>query len=351
MRTSLFTEFKESTALGRTDSALTTQLLRHYKTAELLTAKRGLSRSTCVALAWNIQQARVVFKDNPALIRGVISGARSANALAAWGDAQRHWIVVTAGLMAALRDAAEHNAARVLAAFPAAFATAPGQRLLAATPLQGFDTMLGALLYFGAMSFVASHELGHHLAGHGAYYNARELRGDIGRTLRARWDVPHALEHQADAIGVGAALLSVSKLMHRFFSSAMLAPSQDKEQQTLIAIVFTAGVLTMAARLVPDAGLKEATGHAPNLYRMIRIAAALLRPLRSLALLDDAARKAIRLACLEIVLGSQKRQQEEPADSRLRGMQSALQDPAFHAYMHQIDAGFLLFKENLRASP
>src|SRR4051812_28072995 len=117
MRKSLFTEFKESTAIARLDAALTTQLLRHYKTPELLTARRGLPRSTCVALAWNIQQARVIFKDNPALIRGVISGAASANALAAWGDQQRHWIVVTLGLMTALRGAAEHNAALILAAF------------------------------------------------------------------------------------------------------------------------------------------------------------------------------------------------------------------------------------------
>jgi hypothetical protein len=348
MRPSLFTEFKESTAIARTDTALTRQLLRHYKTAELLSAKRGLARSTCVALAWNIQQARVVFKDDPALIRGVISGARSANALAAWGDRQRHWIVVTHGLMTVLRDAAETNAARILAAFPAAFATASGQRLLMATPLQGFDTMPGALLYFGAMSFVTSHELGHHLAGHGAYYNAQDKHqcADV-KTLRGRWAVPHALEHQADAIGVGAAILSVSKLMRRFFLSTAAAPSQPKEQQTLIAIVFTAGVLTMAARLAPAAA--EA-GHSPNLYRLIRIAAALMRPLRSLALLDDATRKSIRLTCLEIVLGTQQPVPVDPVASRLRGIQSALHDPAFHAYMHQLDAGFLLFKENLRQS-
>jgi hypothetical protein len=340
MRKSLFTEFKESTAIARTDTALATQLLRHYKTADLLTARRGLPRSTCVALAWNIQQARVVFKHDPALIRGVISGAASPNALAAWGDQQRHWIVVTHGLMTALRDAAENNAARVLTAFPAAFATAAGRRLLAATPLQGFDTMPGALLYFGAMSFVASHELGHHLAGHGAYYNAQERN-----TLRGRWNVPHALEHQADAIGVGAALLSVSKLMRRFFLSTALAPAQCKEQQTLIAIVFTAGVLTMAARLVPAA---HGPGHAPNLYRVVRIAAALMRPLRSLALLDEATRQAIRRTCLEIVFGAHKAAQEAPIGNRLHGMQSALQDPAFYAYMHQLDAGFMLFKENLR---
>lgn len=342
MRKSLFTEFKESTAIARLDAALTTQLRRHYKTDALLTAKRGLPRSTCVALAWNIQQARVIFKGDPTLIRGVISGAVSPNALAAWGDQQRHWIVVTDGLMTALRNAAEINAARVLAAFPTAFASASAQRLLAATPLQGFDTMPGALLYFGAMSFVASHELGHHLAGHGAYYNAQEAN-----TLRDRWDVPHAFEHQADAIGVGAALLSVSKLMHRLFASTVLAPSHGKEQQTLVAIVFTAGVLTMAARLVPAAD----AGNAPNLYRLIRIAATLMRPLRSLTLLDDATRKSIRLACLEIVLSGQKPVQDAPIASRLRGMQSALQDPAFHAYMQQLDAGFLLFKDNLRASP
>ena len=342
MRPSLFTEFRESTALARTDTALTTQLRRHYKTDALLTARRGLSRSTCVALAWNIQQARVIFKGDPTLIRGVISSAASPNALAAWGDRQRHWIVVTDGLMTALRDAAESNAARVLAAFPAAFASASGRRLLNATPLQGFDTMAGALLYFGAMSFVASHELGHHMAGHGAYYNAQEAT-----TLRHRWDVPHALEHQADAIGVGAALLSVSKLMHRLFASTVLAPAHGKEQQTLIAIVFTAGVLTMAARLVPAA---LDAGHTPNLYRLIRIAAALMRPLRSLTLLDDATRKSIRLACLEIVLSGQKPVSDEPIGNRLRGMQSALHDPAFHAYMQQLDAGFLLFRDNLRVS-
>lgn len=339
MRKSLVTEFRESTAIARLDTALSTQLLRHYKTDELLTARRGLPRSTCVALAWNIQQARVVFKDNPGLIRGVISGAGSPNALAAWGTRQHHWIVVTAGLMMALHDAAESNAAHVLTAFPAAFASASGRRLLTATPLQGFDTMAGALLYFGAMSFVASHELGHHLAGHGAYYNPQEVN-----TLRDRWDVPHALEHQADAIGVGAALLSVGKLMHRLFASTVPAPCQRKEQQMLIAIVFTVGVLTMAARLVPTV---EGPGHAPNLYRLIRIAATLLR---SLTLLDDATRKSIRLTCLEIVLGTQQPVQDAPADSRLRGMQSALQDPAFHVYMQQLDAGFLLFKDNLRAS-
>lgn len=38
MRTSLFSEFKESTALARTDAAWTTQLLRHYQTSTLLAA-------------------------------------------------------------------------------------------------------------------------------------------------------------------------------------------------------------------------------------------------------------------------------------------------------------------------
>ena len=142
---------------------------------------------------------------------------------------------------------------------------------------------------------------------------------------------------------MGAALLSVRKLMHRFFSSAALAPAQRKDQQLLIAIVFTAGVLTMAARLVPAA---PEAGHAPNLYRLIRIAAALMRPLRSLTLLDDATRKSLRLTCLEAVLGTQQALPDEPIASRLRGMQSALQDPAFHAYMQQLDAGYMLFKEN-----
>ncbi|WP_332876196.1 ImmA/IrrE family metallo-endopeptidase [Massilia sp. S19_KUP03_FR1] len=329
MRTSLFTEFKEGTALARTDLALTRQLLRHYQTSTLLPARRGLCRSTCVVLAWNIQQARVVFPHDPALIRGVISGAPCANALAAWGDQQRHWIVVTEGLMRALHDAAEAHAARLLAAFPAAFASVPGQRLLAATPLQGFDTMLGALLYFGAMSFVASHELGHHLAGHGAYFS--------GQAHKGRWDVPQALERQADAIGVAAALLSVSKLMRRLFTAAGLPPSGRQQQQALIAIVFTAGVLTSAARLLP-AGFDFNGAHSPNAYRMLRIAATLLRPLRSLLLLDDATRKSIRRQCLEAVLG--------PAQ-HVRGMQQALHAPAFQAYTSQLDAGFRLFKDNL----
>lgn len=339
MRTSLFTEFKESTALARTDTALTHQLLRHYKTAALLPARRGLCRSTCVALAWNIQQARVVFRQDPSLIRGVISAAPCANALAAWGDRQRHWVVVTHGLMTELRDAAEVHAVRLLAAFPAAFAAAPGRQLLAATPLQGFDTMLGALLYFGAMSFVASHELGHHLAGHDAYFRAPGHH--------ARWEVPHALERQADAIGVGAALLSVSKLLRRFFTATALLPSERQEQQTLIAIVFTAGVLTMAARLVP-AEFDFNAAQSPNAYRVLKIAATLMRPLRSLTLLDDAARKWIRLKCLEIVLGPPL-----PAQGayHLRGMQQALHDPAFHAYMTQLDAGFRLFKDKLPEPP
>jgi len=330
MRTSLFTEFKEGTALARSDTALTTQLLRHYQTSTLLPARRGLNRSTCVVLAWNIQQARVVFGQDPALIRGVISAAPCANALAAWGDRQRHWIVVTEGLMTALRDAAEVNAARLLAAFPAAFASKPGQRLLAATPLQGFDTMLGALLYFGAMSFVASHELGHHLAGHGAWFSAPDHH--------APWEVPHALERQADAIGVGAALLSVDKLMRRLFTTADLLPAERKEQQTLIAIVFTAGVLTIAARLVPDA-FDFSAAHSPNAYRMLKITAMLLRPLRSLALLDDPARKWIRLQCLAAVLGQPQ---------RLQGMQQALRAPAYQAYMTQLDAGFRLFRQKVR---
>jgi len=329
MSSTLFTDFKESTVLARTDAALTKQLLRHYKTSALLPARRGLCRSTCVVLAWNIQQARIVFPHDPALIRGVISAAPCANALAAWGDRQRHWIVVTEGLMTALRDAAEVHAARLLAAFPAVFAAVPGRRLLAATPLQGFDTMLGALLYFGAMSFVASHELGHHLAGHGAYFSGQDHKG--------RWDVPQALERQADAIGVAAALLSVDKLMRRLFAAAGLPPPDLRQQQALVAIVFTAGVLTAAARLVP-AAFDFNGAHSPNAYRMLRIAATLMRPLRSLPLLDDAARKSIRRQCLEAVLGPSQ---------QVRGMQQALHDPAFQAYTSQLDAGFRLFKENL----
>jgi hypothetical protein len=329
MRAPLFTEFKESAALARTDTALTKQLLRHYQTSALLPARRGLCRSTCVVLAWNIQQARVVFPHDPSLIRSVISAAPCANALAAWGERQQHWIVVTEGLMKALRDAAELHAARLLTAFPAAFASLPGQRLLAATPLQGFHTMLGALLYFGAMSFVASHELGHHLAGHGAYFS--------GQDHRERWEVPQALERQADAIGVAAALLSVNKLMRRLFAAAALPQSDRQQQQALIAIVFTAGVLTAAARLVP-AGFDFSGAHSPNAYRMLRIAATLMRPLRSLPLLDDATRKAIRRRCLEAVLGPAR---------QVQGMQQALHAPAFQAYTSQLDAGFRLFKDNL----
>lgn len=358
MRPSLFTEFKQGTAIARTDTALNQQLDTHYQTRELLPAKAGLARSTCVALAWNIQQARIVFNKNPQLIRGVISAAPCANALAVWGDQGRQWVVVTEGMMTLLRDAAEANAARILATFPAALDTAAGRRLLAATPLHGFDTMLGALLYFGAMSFVASHELGHHLAGHGAYFNARDNPSVIDKNLQARWDVSHALERQADAIGVGAAILSINKLLDRFFTATGLPLAQRKEQQTLIAIVCTAGVLTIAARLVPaavDVQGAPFAAHPPNVYRMIKIAAMLMAPLRALTLLDDPTRKAIRVKCLEIVLGP--RIHLEPAARGataampLSGMQQALYDPAFQAYMRQLDAGLLLFEENLRAAP
>lgn len=357
MRPTLFNEFKESTALARTDAALNQQLMAHYQTCELMAAKSGLPRSTCVALAWNIQQARIVFKDNPRLIRGVIAKAPCANALAVWGDEQRHWIVVTEGLMTLLRDAAEANAARILTAFPSAFESAAGQRLLAATPLPGFRTMLGALLYFGAMSFVASHELGHHLAGHGAYFNAPGKHA-----LLDRWDVSHALERQADAIGVGGAVLSMQKLLNRFFTATALPAARRKEQQTLVAIVFTAGVLTIAARLMPvDFAQAPADAHPPNVYRMIKIAALLMRPLRSLTLLDDPARKAIRSKCLEIVLGPHLQRDDSgntiyqpttggPATLRLSGMRRALNDPSYRAYMHRLDAGFQLFEEKLRAS-
>jgi hypothetical protein len=357
MRQSLFNEFKESTALARLDAALNQQLLAHYQTTALLPAKTGLSRSTCVAPAWNIQQARVVFKHHPERIRGVIAKTDCANALAVWGDEERHWVVVTEGLMVLLHDAAEDNAARILDAFPAAFASAAGQRLLAATPLPGFQTMLGALLYFGAMSFVASHELGHHLAGHGAVYNAPG-----NAALLARWDVSHALERQADAIGVGGAVLSMNKLMNRFFTATSLTPAQRKEQQTLVALVFTAGVLTIAARLLPATGDFEApsAAHPPNVYRMIKIAALLMRPLRSLGLLDDPARKAIRIKCLEIVLGPRLalestgntiyNQHAAPATLRLNGIRRALVDPSYRAYMDRLDAGFQLFEENVRAA-
>ena len=365
MPPSLFDEFNESTQIARTDRALTRQLLLHYKTAALLPATAGLHRSTCVALAWNIQQARIVFHQDPALIRAVISDAANANALAVWGDEKRHWIVVTDGLATLLRDAAEINAARVMAAFPTVFASAVGRRVLAATPLQGFQTMLGALLYFGAMSFVASHELGHHLAGHGAYFDAQDsgARATLKKTLRARWDVPHALERQADAIGVGAAILSLNKLMARLFASTALTPAQRKDQQTVVAIVFAAGVFTIAARLVPDAlDAKQApaTGHPPNVYRMIKMAATMMRPLRSLALLDEPTRKWIRIKCLEIVLGphlhlkgaqgAAANDAALPGAARLHGIRQALYDPSFQAYMAQLDTGFRLFKENLLPS-
>ena len=365
MPPSLFDEFTESTQIARTDRALARQLLLHYKTCTLLPPTNGLIRSTCIALAWNVQQARIVFNEHPELIRAVISDAPCANALAVWGDEKRHWIVITEGLMVLLRDAAEVNAARILEAFPTVFASAVGRRVQAATPLQGFQTMLGALLYFGAISFVASHELGHHLAGHGAWFNSEGSKGSGGvkQNLRSRWDVPHALERQADAIGVGAAILSINKLMARFFAMTVLTPEQRKDQQALVAIVFTAGVFTIAARLIPDAidaGQVPATGHPPNVYRMIKIAATLMRPLRSLALLDDPTRKWIRIKCLEIVLGPHLHLKgarhpapddpAAPAAARLHGIRQALYDPSFQAYMNQLDTGFRLFKENLSSS-
>jgi hypothetical protein len=114
----------------------------------------GLACVTYDIARWAVEKTRKHYEINGDRLKVVVSSAPVANAYAVWGRSKIDWIVLTEGLMDVLRKQSEALAETLAGNFPLVFTEQFMKRLNSVWPLDGcFDSMLGSLLYFGAICF------------------------------------------------------------------------------------------------------------------------------------------------------------------------------------------------------
>jgi len=165
-------DFAFSLTAANDDEDLIAQLIKYFKTDELSApGKSELVDATSDVMSGVIQLARSMYGCEPERLVGAISASSTANALAVWSRTRLDWIVISEGLIGLLRDSADDMGRRFVKAFPEVGDSQIWQCLQGKPPLKGgFQTTLGCLLYFAAITFFAGHEAGHHLAGHDGYF-------------------------------------------------------------------------------------------------------------------------------------------------------------------------------------
>jgi hypothetical protein len=364
-------DFNLSLAVGCTDADLKTQLIKFFGTDELsLPNKSELVDATCDVITSVIQEARVRYAKNPQRLVGAVSTSQVANALAAWGSTKCDWIVVSEGLMQLLCGAADDMAARLTAAFPELLSSQLGRRLLAAAPLRGgFQTTLGSLLYFGAISYFAGHEAGHHLAGHDGYYLSgahAEAEDDTSVQGDATKTTEQALERQADRLGLTITRITLTKLLGKLWEMRSFSNVEKREYQRMLAILISGGAMMAVVKIKPrDFDWADISGrtHPPAVARIITMAAELSEAFRSnFGALDDVSRRWIRVKCLELSVGAtiesgtnedriyQERSARggEPAAIRAVGIRKALNDPRLEQYYDELDQCLETVRPQLR---
>lgn len=364
-------DFKLSLAIARGDPALKTILFKYFKTDKLSSPDRSeLVSATCDAITWPIQEARALYDKDPQRLVGLISTSNVANALATWQPPGYDCIVVTEGLMEILFNASDDMGALITQAFPELFKSQLGRKLQEVPPLRGgFKTALGSFLYFGAISFFAGHECGHHLAGHDGYYlngAHAEVDDDNLNHDRATKTTEQALEQEADKIGINICKNTLAKLLSKLWDIRTFSDADKRHYQRILAILLSSGTLMALVRIRPReidwVDIANST-HPPAIARIILMSLELSAALKlHFNSLDRVSRQWIPIKCLEVAAGGtiksgtkedMIRQERlarggEPAAIRAVGIRKALFDKSLEQYYVNLERSLNVVRPQLR---
>jgi hypothetical protein len=363
-------DFNQNSVTANTDAGLKYQLVKFFGTDALsLPAKSELVSSTCDVVTWAVMQARTGYVRDSKQLVSLISASQNANALAAWGETEYDWIVISEGLMEILRAAADDMGDRLAAAFPELSESQLGRRLLAIPPLKGrFRSTLGSVLYFAAISFFVGHEAGHHLSGHDGYYvsGAHAEADDHSKEQQGETKtVEQALEHQADQVGLTICRIVVTKLLSQLWDVQSFSDAEKVEYQRVLAILLSGGAFMSVVKIKPkNFDWSDVPGgtHPPAVVRVISMAMQLSAVFKeNFGYLNTVSRKWIRLKCLELAVGATikpgsdedrifqaRLARAEPAAIRAVGIRKALHDPQLKRYYRQLQQCLETVRPHLR---
>jgi hypothetical protein len=269
-----------------------------------------LNSATSVFVEWNLRAGRKIYSGDADDLAMALSESNSENAYAIEGTSDRHWVVVTYGLMRLLHAKSKETGARVALGFADTFKTPLGQWLMSRDTINGaFDTVMEALMYACGISFFASHEIGHHLGGHlpvfrqaAHVYTAGVTQGSSGLPS----SISQALERKADQLGVTGAIEAMSDMLLQNFYAAAKTEQLYAQAREVAAFVFATGVLMAHVLYQPNAILWEEGqdgSHPPDMYRLFVINEVVRNALIKFKLPEEK-RKAIGDRSLNVVLGN-----------------------------------------------
>lgn len=357
-------DFAASFAVARNDAILRAALQKYLGTDQLSAPDDAeFIRATCDVMDWIVAFGRDMYASRPERLAAVVSKSSKVNALAVWGA--RDWIVVSEGLMTAVQAAANDMADRFSQAFPDLLDSELGCRLQATTPLcSGFRSTFASLLYFGCIAFFAGHEAGHHIGGHDGFYGLgvhAESDDETSGLASAPADYGggslqrHALESQADDIGVTLCRMTVGHLLLRLCQAREYPIGQKLEYNRVLAVLVSACSLMAASVFKPReidwVHVHGKATHPPAAYRMVNLAGKLASALQAgLPILDETILRWIRVKSLDVAVGAtitpKSKEDEvlqerlarggEPAAIRATGIRKALNDPLFHEYVRSL---------------
>lgn len=369
--------FASSFTMAQNDGVLRSTLVKRLGTNQLSPPDASeFVSATCDVVDWVVGFARDMYASHPERLCAAISKSPQVNALAVW--ASKDWIIVSEGLMEKVQAAADDMADGFSQAFPELLDSELGRNLQATTPLcHGFRSTFASLLYFGCIAFFSGHEAGHHIAGHDGFYSLgfhAELEDedtsgafagavDAGASSLHR----HALESQADDIGLTLCRMTVGHLLLRLCEARDYPIGERPEYSRVLAVLVSACSLMAAIVFKPReidwTYVHGKATHPPAVYRVVNLANQLTAALkRGMPLLDETVLRWIRVKSLDVAVGAtitpkskeheilQERQARggEPAAIRATGIRKAINDPLFAEYARSLARALDEVKPKLR---
>lgn len=291
---------------------------------------------------------------SPRKLAGVICDAKRVNALAVWTNAPRDWVVLSSGLLMAVREAAE-AAAGQLSLRRKYVGTALARDIGEQSPMSGgFLCSLSSLLNIGALSFVVGHEIGHHVEGHDGYYTAGSV-AEVMESGSARGLEQQALELHAHISGTSRAREVVIRFLSHFLDVSAYSPAQRSESSRVLAlIIYTSTCLSLAVLRPKKADLSDAAlakiSHPPAAVRALWISSQLSTSIKtSFAALSELEQRWIRVLSMELAaeatlrrgspeheLYLRRKSRREPAALRAVGIRGMVHDGQLEPYMQKL---------------